>query len=111
MIFFPLKWLPWLLAICGFIALVTTGEPIYIVSTLIGVVWLVFIYNGKKGGTSTSSTSQKSLNNNSVNNTPKQTTINTQNVTNSANSNLCPNCKTPVGDGMSFCSKCGTKVR
>lgn len=26
-------------------------------------------------------------------------------------SDTCPNCKTPVGDGMSFCIKCGTKVR
>lgn len=23
----------------------------------------------------------------------------------------CPNCKTPIGEGMSFCISCGTKVR
>jgi hypothetical protein len=23
----------------------------------------------------------------------------------------CPNCKTPIGEGMSFCVNCGTKVR
>lgn len=111
MIVFPLKWLPWILAIGGFIALVTTGDPFSFVMMLVGGVWLFLKYKGNKGGTSISSTSQKSINNNILNNTANQTTTNTQNATNSVNVNLCPNCKTQVGEGMSFCTKCGTKVR
>ncbi len=111
MIFFPLKWLPWILAISGFIVLVTTGEPFSIVTMLIGVVWIYLKYKGNTGGTSTSSTSQKPLSNNSVNNTPMQATTNIQNATNSVNTNICPNCKTPISDGMAFCMVCGTKVK
>lgn len=111
MIVFPLKWLPWILAIAGFISLVTTGEAFAIVPMLIGIVWLVAIFRGKKSGTSTSSATQKSIYNNSVNNTAGQTTIITSNAAGSVSTNVCPNCNTPLGDGMSFCTKCGTKVR
>jgi hypothetical protein len=111
MIFFPLKWLPWILAIIGFVALVTTGDPSSLISLVIGVVWLIFIYKGKKSRTSTSTASQKTSYNNSVYKAPIQTTTNISNAADSGNSGFCSNCKTPVPDGMSFCMKCGTKVR
>lgn len=111
MIVFPLKWLPWILAIGGFIGLVTSGEPFAIVPTLIGVVWLIFIFNNKKDGRSPNSTSQNSSNNTSAYKAPTQTITNASTATNSANMNVCPNCKAPIGSGMSFCMKCGTKVK
>lgn len=111
MIFFPLKWLPWILVVCGFLGFVLGGEPFSLVSMLIGIVWLVLKYKGKNGGTSTSSTTQKPIYNNSVNNTAGQTTTIASNATGLDNSNVCPNCNTPLGDGMCFCTKCGTKVR
>jgi uncharacterized protein (UPF0333 family) len=68
-----------------------------IVIALVGVVWFVFISNKKKGGSS--------LNSNSIYNTPAQTTTNT------SNEKVCPNCNTPISDGISFCMMCGTKVK
>lgn len=110
MIVFPLKWLPWILAIAGFLGLIA-GEPSSLISLLIGVVWLVIKYN-KKNNTKISSTAyQASTNNNSVSNNTVKATADAQNVTNSSSINVCPNCNTTIGNGMSFCTKCGTKVR
>lgn len=103
MIFFPLKWLPWILAVGGFIALVTTGDPSSLISLIIGGVWLYFIYGNKKGKAGNSGTTAYRAT------VQPQTTV--LNTVNTPNTDVCPACNTAVGEGMSFCTKCGTKVR
>jgi hypothetical protein len=102
MIFFKLSWLPWILAIGGFIGLIG-GEAFSIVPMIIGIIWLVSIFKGKSSSsTSTTSYTPKTPD---VKPPIKETTPDT------ANTVVCPNCRETVGAGMSFCMKCGTKVR
>jgi hypothetical protein len=103
MIVFPLKWLPWILAVGGFIVFVTTGDPGSLVSLIIGGVWLYFIFSKKKEKTGTGSTTSHRA--------PVQSTTTVPKNVNTANTVVCPTCSTAVGEGMSFCTKCGTKVR
>lgn len=103
MIFFPLKWLPWILAVGGFIVFFTTGDLGSLVSLIIGVVWLYFIYGNKKGKASSSSTTAYRA--------PAQPQTTGSDTVNAPNTDVCPACNTAVGEEMSFCTKCGTKIK
>lgn len=46
---------------------------------------------------------KKRMNSNSV--------LRPQQKDNSTVISVCPNCKEPLGDGMSFCMNCGTKIQ
>lgn len=76
-----------------------------IVIALVCLVWFVSIFNKNKGGRRSNSISQTQSNSNSMFNAPTQTTMGT------SNTKVCPNCNTPISDGISFCMMCGTKVK
>lgn len=70
---------------------------------VIAVVLLAVFYNKKYSKT--------------FNNTNKQTgprinhSVSSFSNQNTSNVSICPNCKTPVGNGISFCMMCGTKIK
>ncbi len=129
MIIFPLKWLPYILTIGGIIVLADSGDATGLIPLAIGGIWLYFIYKGKNeskssvqrpsGSTSAyQAPAQVQSNANLVNAAPANPSPYQQTMsqvsagaTHTAGSVICPNCTSQVGDGMLFCSKCGTKVR
>lgn len=126
MIVFPLKWLPYILAIGGFLWFFTEGEVTGLVMGLIGAVWIYYIQKGKSRPSTSPQTSSAGT---SAYKAPSQIPVSTVNAVNTSNSTsaaspaytthaavskdptVCPNCRTPIGEGMSFCTSCGTKVK
>lgn len=68
-----------------------------LVIVIAAVVVVLSISNRKRG--------RRSSNSDSVYNAPAQTTSQT------LDTKVCPNCNTPIGEGISFCMMCGTKVK
>jgi hypothetical protein len=102
-IIFPLKWLPWLLLIGGLVTLFS-GESTFlsIVLMIVGGIWAYSQVSGnKKRVSSNSSNYSTGVNYNSTQSTYKTADTSTQ----------CPNCRNIVSNEMSFCSKCGTRLR
>jgi len=111
MIFFKVRWLPWMTLVAGLITLVYgDGSDSSIMWGLFlsvaGGIWCYYAYGNKNKRTSNPPTNVlKSTNTNAQ---AKDVTI--QKTETVHKSNVCASCGNTLTSGMAFCDKCGKRI-